>query len=973
MPIITEDEAINDIQGQTVLDLPERNLAEPDLPSFYELSGAAGRVSNTLVASLNSPIKSTYEPEEDYNYAQWMDTNGVDPDLLSIFKNTRSAEEAEDILQAQTQLEKDYQTLASRPKTGLATSLFAGLVSPENILIPAIGYLPKIGLSARTALGAAQGAGLAATSVYAGEKILESAHGYRSDDEILLNTSIGAIAGMAVGSFIARKAPNIVDDAARDFKNVALRKAPEIDPSTKSAGAAAVDWSKVAQESNPKNFNDQALKFFSLSRSPLTRGLAKPYKTVKDLTRHLYSSIYDYKDGAKITSAEDYLNLRIQEMETRLHNVNKNVYDIQNINKGIFKAERSSLTGDLISKQTKSADQIYKDAFKYINTKRQSSDPKIKAITGEYRAIIDSATENLKEAGLLTDEMIAKLKETNPDGIYYPKIADKNAMAADPDGFIKEFEDYFRANRVERPREAASKIYDSYMGIAEDDTSIIQDLTKRLLDPEQTPFFLKDRKVLVPDTVGSRFFLKNERITTQYAQHAHALSEVTKMLKKQFKVDSIQQLKTKNLLDEHLTFGKSLKATDKTLRDSQRFIDDAIESFLGRRRVTGEYDSQLRMLKRYTTGVVGGGIGITSLADTFMLGFRHGPLKSIKEGFIPIIKSLKNKKLNADFKADLNETIYGLEASANDFIGRIINPEELGTRVKTRGEQVSEIASSSFFKSIGFNVQQAFFRTVDSNISLSKLTRAILDPNPKNLKSIRDLGFDNKTINIIQEQLAKHAEVRRGVHFPKVDKWSSSKKYSTKEVQEAKKIFRANLSKDVNAGNIMPGKGDIPFKMQNEELFRVLGMFKAFTFAASNKILLPAINKMDLEQFMRLTYLISGGTMIYVLKSILAGREIDDDPMNLISNGVALSGTLGVMGEPIFNALGRGRYADTALSQSLLGPALNIPIKATGVFSYLLEEGDADPVKVKRDVRRLIYMQNHVILGNMMDRMLEDD
>ena len=187
----------------------------------------------------------------------------------------------------------------------------------------------------------------------------------------------------------------------------------------------------------------------------------------------------------------------------------------------------------------------------------------------------------------------------------------------------------------------------------------------------------------------------------------------------------------------------------------------------------------------------------------------------------------------------------------------------------------------------------------------------------------------------INEDMAKRIAVQLNEHHQTVvnllsgaDKWDDL---------DAIDAWRSAVVKDVDRSIITPGIGERPLWMSNPT-GQVIGQFRSFAFASTNKILVSGLQQRDLAALNGLWLMLALASVSYASKQITSGRPISDDPRVWIMEAVDRSGMLGYLFDinNIVEKVTRGtigasaltggpqmsRYASRNVIGSILGPSL---------------------------------------------------
>ena len=102
------------------------------------------------------------------------------------------------------------------------------------------------------------------------------------------------------------------------------------------------------------------------------------------------------------------------------------------------------------------------------------------------------------------------------------------------------------------------------------------------------------------------------------------------------------------------------------------------------------------------------------------------------------------------------------------------------------------------------------------------------------------LGIDKEQWQTIIDQFNKWGDRESGSYILNLHNWDP-------EVQATREAFESAILKDVDATIVTPGRGDIPFAAQENELAKTILQFKSFQMAMTSKIILPGIQRHDAE------------------------------------------------------------------------------------------------------------------------------
>lgn len=120
-------------------------------------------------------------------------------------------------------------------------------------------------------------------------------------------------------------------------------------------------------------------------------------------------------------------------------------------------------------------------------------------------------------------------------------------------------------------------------------------------------------------------------------------------------------------------------------------------------------------------------------------------------------------------------------------------------------------------------------KTVAGLSASDVISRSVLDGT--NLGRLRASGISEDMLPRIRQQMLEHSEVHDGLRLTRSDQWTD---------RDAARAFESAVIKEVDATIVTPGVGDRPLWMSTE-MGKLLGLFRSFSFAAHNRVLLAGI------------------------------------------------------------------------------------------------------------------------------------
>ena len=371
-----------------------------------------------------------------------------------------------------------------------------------------------------------------------------------------------------------------------------------------------------------------------------------------------------------------------------------------------------------------------------------------------------------------------------------------------------------------------------------------------------------------------------------------------------------------------------------------------------------------------------GGMTISSLPDMARPIMQHGLRSALK----PLGKMMTDISKMRIAKADLREMGIGLEyalSSRSKVIADLNDPYSRRSFL----ERGLEWSSQKFGNFTLMNQYTDTMKMWSGLITQSKVLNAAKSVaggkklSKKEITKLAHIGIDESMLHRIADQYSRHGEDLDGLLTGHSHMWDD------RVVREA---FQNAVLKDVRTTVITPGIGDTPL-MMSSELGKIVMQFKTFFFATHNRALVSGIQSGDASFYYGALLQVGLGSLVYVLKSMMAGREINTDPANLVKEGLDWSGMMGWLGEPnnVLENLSGGTYGMSAMFGgppasryqsrngigALLGPTFDMGGDIKNITAGVLN-GEFDDREV-RSVRKLLPFQNLFYLAPLLNQVEE--
>jgi len=366
-----------------------------------------------------------------------------------------------------------------------------------------------------------------------------------------------------------------------------------------------------------------------------------------------------------------------------------------------------------------------------------------------------------------------------------------------------------------------------------------------------------------------------------------------------------------------------------------------------------------------------GGVVASSVPDVARIFMAEGITKTFSQGLVPLATNLKNFKVAAAEAKRYGVGVDALMKGRSQIISDIADYTKAGTAfergVQSMTDNFGRINLMDYWTA---GVKQLHAVTMQNSV-IDGLLKGKID------KRLARLGIDDANARNIAKQLETYAEKVDGVWLSNARNW---------DVPELEQIWGAALRKESDRVIVVPGQ-EKPLFMSTP-MGKTVMQFRSFMFASTQRMTIAALQGQDHNAMGGLLMLTSFGMMSYSFKQWDANREITDDPMALVIEGIDRSGSLGAIMEinntmekissnnfglrPLLGVdLPAARFASRNIGHAVAGPTFGQGIDLVArVANAGLGEDDWTESDT-RAVRRLIPGQNLTGLRNGFDAIEE--
>lgn len=379
-----------------------------------------------------------------------------------------------------------------------------------------------------------------------------------------------------------------------------------------------------------------------------------------------------------------------------------------------------------------------------------------------------------------------------------------------------------------------------------------------------------------------------------------------------------------------------------------------------------------------------GGVVISAIPDMARPLMVHGVHKGFARPLGSLLRGTAGFKLRA---RDIERMNIITEMISNSRVNKVNDIGDPGLR-RTRVEQLSGAASDTFGYVSGASKWNHVMKTWaalashDSMLEIvEKWARHMDDPaapmpTKKEIAYLKDNYIDAGAAQDIWKMVTTHGDKHSsGYWIANIDKWDNV---------NASNRFRAAMHRDVDRTIITPGQ-DIPL-WASKPVGKLIFQFKSFAFAASEKMLLAGLQQNDRHFYSGVLAAIALGSMTYVAKEKLNGKDPSMDIKKLIVEGIDRSGVMGWLMEPnnfiekVSNGhIGLGpwiageslsRYQSRNAFGAALGPSFGSITQVLGMAGYLSDyafEGKEPTDKQVQSMMRLLPYSNVFYLRLLLE------
>jgi hypothetical protein len=276
---------------------------------------------------------------------------------------------------------------------------------------------------------------------------------------------------------------------------------------------------------------------------------------------------------------------------------------------------------------------------------------------------------------------------------------------------------------------------------------------------------------------------------------------------------------------------------------------------------------------------------------------------------------------------------------------------------------------NSFAKKLaGINFQDLMIRD-----GLELLNGAELNAHRKGVYA--RAGLTESDLRGFAHQFKQFGERIDGLHYPVLQRWQS---------EELSRKFQVSLLKMVDIAVITPRVGNSPLIL-DKNLGKIFLQFRQFTFNAMPGLLMANLQNADKEMLAGLVVATFAGGLSYTIRQTVNGREIPEDPNELLINAIdrsgvfaylmdmnmvlerASAGNLGI--NPLLGGTELSRYRERDIGNLIFGPTYKTAQDVMYTFQYGSNQvfGEEIPEYQRQAFYRMALLSNTAYFRGLME------
>ena len=384
------------------------------------------------------------------------------------------------------------------------------------------------------------------------------------------------------------------------------------------------------------------------------------------------------------------------------------------------------------------------------------------------------------------------------------------------------------------------------------------------------------------------------------------------------------------------------------------------------------------VLKNYNVLTSMGSAALSSLPDMAGVVMRHGLVNTFNDAWTPFFNML-TRQSNVWKEGGRQYRAMGIAVESTLASRHHALMDTLDTyHPQSRVERTMQWATGKFQFVNMLSPWTDFAKVNASLVSGSEILRATKaaaegTASTRQLRTLGESGIEPHMAGRIAKAFEGGGEIRDGVHLPNTAEWTDT---------EARRIFEGAVARDVDIAVITPGQ-EKPLWMSHP-ILSVIGQFKSFTAAATERILISNLQRRDAQVLQGMIFSMGLGMLSYKLGSVTGGTPTSDKPQDWIKEAISKGGLLGWFeegnalaskatrgGVDIYRLIGAdkplSRFASRSAMDQILGPTagkIGGMLSVTSAATKPSEWRESD----SKALRRLVAGQNVFYLRGLLNQ-----
>jgi hypothetical protein len=293
------------------------------------------------------------------------------------------------------------------------------------------------------------------------------------------------------------------------------------------------------------------------------------------------------------------------------------------------------------------------------------------------------------------------------------------------------------------------------------------------------------------------------------------------------------------------------------------------------------------VIKNYNVLTSLGSAALSSLPDMAGMVLRHGMFNTFNDATVPFFKMLTQQsdvwqEAGRQYRA-MGIAVESVLASRHHALTDTLDTYHPQSRV----ERTMQWATGKF-QFVNMLAPWTDFAKINASmVAGSEILRAVKaasegTASARMMRTMGESGIEPHMADRIAKAFADGGEIRDGVHLPNTADWTD---------KQARLVFEGAVARDVDIAVVTPGL-EKPLWMR-DQIIGVMGQFKSFTAAASERVLISNLQRRDAQVLQGLMFSMGLGMLSYKLNSLTGGSPTSDRPQDWIKEAASKANILG--------------------------------------------------------------------------------